>query len=907
VKLMPSLRRFLHGLRALFRKKQLNMELDEELRGFVEAAAEQKMKAGMTREQALRAARMDVGSAAAVKDKVNAAGWESIVETIWRDIRYALRMLRKSPGFTTIAVLTIALGIGATTAIFSVVDATLLHPLPYPHPEQLVRIHDDLPGVGSLNVGMSTHEWWDLERSGVFEYVSPEWYDDNNLTGSTEPSRVRLLIVATNYFAVLGVRPQLGRVFNPEDRTPEFNLECVISDGLWKRAFAGDPHVLGRSLRLDNDAYQIVGIMPPGFDGPERNITERNVEVWIAYGFATKPWADRRSNHFPGAIARLKPGLMIGEAQRKVDALVASLQKQFPVDYPLQSAWRVNLVPLKESLVGNVRQSLIVLLGSVVLVLLIACVNIANLLLARASARGREMALREALGAARTRLMRQLLTEGLVLALLGGAAGLAILFLTRGFLIRLVPESLPRLNEISINWSVLFFALGASLAEGVIFGLAPAFRAGRLDLIHMLKLEGRGTSGSAQQARARRLMVVTEFALSLVLMIAASLLLRSFWDLLNVQLGFNPRSVMMIRTRLPYPNDPKTDIYHTVAQQAPFFREVLRRVRMLPGVEEVALGDSTSVPFDHRQRDLTLFPLIFEGRETQKNQTPLVNGSLVTPEYFHLMGMTLLRGRQFDDLDDDKTPQVAVINEAMAQTYWPNEDPVGKHIKLAATESSRCGRCQSWTTVIGIVANARTESLEETTAPQLYASLYQRDEKHLAIFLRGNLDPAVTLAQVREQVQAINPELPVFRVETLNEAVSGSLSVRRFSMEMIALFAVTALSLAGLGIYGVISYLVSERTHEIGIRLALGATRKCILLAVLRQGLALALAGAAIGLICALIASHFMAGLLYGVRPTDPPTFVGVTMVLTLVAFAACYVPARRAIRIDPITALRYE
>jgi len=897
---MSLLRRFFGGLRALLSKQQLEDELDEELQGFVEAEAEQKMKAGMTREQALRAARVDVGSATAVKDKVNEAGWESLLWSIWQDVRYGFRFLRKSRGFAAVAILTLALGIGATTAIFSVVDATLLHPLPYAHPEQLVRIYDDLPGVGSQDVGMSTLEWWDLERSGVFEYVSPEWYDDNNLTGSSQPSRVRLLIVATDYFAVLGVKPQLGRAFNPEDRTPEFNLECVISDGLWKRAFAGDPHVLGRSLRLDNDAYQIVGIMPPGFDGPERTITERNVEVWVAYGFATKPWADRRSNHFPGAIARLKPGLTIAAAQKKLDALVASLQKQFPVDYPLPSAWRVRLVPLKESLVGNVRQSLIVLLGSVGLVLLIGCVNVANLLLARASARGREMAVRQALGASRPRLTQQLLTESLLLSLLGGIAGLTILFLSKGLLVRLVPDGLFRLTEITISWGVLLFALVATLISGLIFGLAPALHAGKLDLIPTLKQAARGLTGTGQQARTRRVMVVTEFALSLVLMISAGLLLRSFRDLLNVQLGFNPRSVMMVRTRLPYPNDPKTDIYHTVAQQAPFFREVLRRVRTLPGVEEVALGDSTSVPMDHRQRDLTNFPLILEGRGIQGNQTPLVNGSLVTPEYFHLMGMTLMRGHQFNDLDNDKTPQVAVINEAMAQTYWPNEDPVGKHVKLSASESS-------WTTIIGIVGNAQTESLEQATPPQLYASLYQRNEKHLAIFLRGNLDPAVILAEVREQVQAVNPEIPVFRAETLNEAVSGSLSVRRFSMELVALFALTALLLAGLGIYGVISYMVSERTREIGIRLALGASRKNILHAVLRQGLGLALTGAAIGLACALIVSRFMAGLLYGVRPTDPPTFIAVTIVLTVVAFAACYFPARRAIHIDPMAALRYE
>jgi predicted permease len=821
---------------------------------------------------------------------------------LWRDIPYALRILRNSPGFTIIAVLTIALGIGATTAIFTVVDATLLQPLPYPHPEQLVRIQDDLPGVGSRDVGMSTPEWWDLQRSGVFQYVSPAWYDDNNLTGSSQPTRIRLLIVAPNYFALLGIKPQLGRTFNPDDPTRGFNLECVISDGLWKRGFASDPHILGKSVRVDNDVYHIVGVMPPDFRAPGRTTDERNIEIWSAAGYAGAPFADppQRSSHFPGAIARLKPGLTLEEAQHRIDALVASLQKQYPVDYPLQSGWSIRLVPLKETMVGNIRQPLLFLLASVGFVLLIGCVNVANLLLARATARGREMAIRQSLGATWTHLTRQLLTESLLLFLIGGIAGLAILFFTKGFLLRLMPESLPRLNEVSVSWSVLLFALGASLVAGVIFGLAPAVHTRRLDLTHMLKQEGRGSTGSGEQARARRVLVITEFALSMVLMITASLLLRSFWDLLNVHLGFNPQSVMMVHTRLPYPNDIKTDIYQTVAQKATFFREILRRTKALPGVEEVAIGDNTSVPLDHRPRDITLFPLIIEGRGMQSNQAPVVNGSLVTPEYFHLTGMTLLRGRLFTDQDTDKSPDVVVINEALARTYWPNENALGKHAKISS-------RATSWATVVGIVEDARTESLERANIPQIYASLYQKGEKHLAIFLRGNLDPEAIPKEVREQVQAVNPELPVFQAETLTQALSASLSVRRFSMEMIALFALTALLLAGLGIYGVISYLVSTRTHEIGIQLALGAQRGKILRMVLRQGLNLAIIGAAIGLVGALIVSHLMAGLLYGVRPTDPVTFIGVVAVLTAVAVAACYIPALRAVRVDPMVALRYE
>ena len=458
---------------------------------------------------------------------------------------------------------------------------------------------------------------------------------------------------------------------------------------------------------------------------------------------------------------------------------------------------------------------------SVGLVLLIGCVNVANLLLARASARGREMAVRQALGAARTRLVRQLLTESLLLSLLGGIAGITILLCTQGLLQRMVPESLPRLSAISINWSVLLFALIVSLAAGVLFGLAPALQAGRLDLTRALKAEGRGTTGSGEQARTRRLLVVTEFALSVVIMIAAGLLLHSFWDLMGAHLGFNPQSAMVVRTWLPVPNDPRTDIYGTPAQEAPLIREILRRGRTLPGVKEVAVGSLESLPLNH---DPNLVPIGFEGRDVRSNQPPLVEGSSVTPEYFHLLGIPLLRGRLFNDQDNDKAPLVAVVNDAFARAYWPNEDPLGKRIKLDTIQLD--GLTAAWRTVVGVVADARTESLEQASVPQIYRCQYQTMDKDLAIFLRGHLDSGAIPQQVRGQVQFINPELPVFGAARLSDAVSGSLAQRRFSMNMILLFALTALFLAALGIYGTISLLVSERTHEIGIRLALGATEE---------------------------------------------------------------------------------
>ena len=823
-------------------------------------------------------------------------------EELWQDLRFGVRMLRKSPGFTVITALTIALGIGATTAIFTVVDATLLEPLPYPQSEQLVSIQDNFPGAGAQDVGLSEPEWQDLQYSGIFEYVSPTWFDENNLTGSSQPARVRLLIVAPNYFALLGVQPQLGRGFNPQDHSPGILPEVVISDGLWKRAFGSDPNILSKSVRMDTDLYRIVGVMPPGFDAPGRTAEERNIEIWAATSFYGPPMSDhplRNRRNLPTAIARLKPGLTIAAAQSRLDALVASLQKQFRGDYPRQNAWTVRLLPLKDRMIGNVRQSLVLLFGAVGLVLLIGCVNVANLLLARGSTRGREMAIRRALGAAQARLTRQLLTESLLVSLFGGIAGLAILYVLKDFLLRLVPDNLPRLNEISISWSVLLFALIASVISGVLFGLAPALQAGQVDLNHALKQEGRASTASGERARMRRGLVITEFALSLVLMIAAGLLMRSFWDLLNVRLGFDAGSVMSVRTRLPYPNDTSIDKYATAAQEAPFVRELLRRCMMMSGVEEAAIGDPGSIPLDQSERDLNVlegqFFFTIDDKSVQR-----VERSRVTPNYFHLLGIPLLRGRLFNESDNDTAPQVAVVNEAFAKSFWPNDDPLGKRFKAAKPDAP-------WITIVGVIANARTQSLAQADVPQIYLDIYQTGAKHLAIFIRGHLERTAIPDQVREHVQSVDPTLPVFGAQTLNETVAASLSQRRFSMEMVGLFALTALLLAGLGIYGVISYLVSERTHEIGIRVALGASRSNILRMVLRQGLGLAIMGAAVGLVCAQIVSHLMASLLYGVRPTDPLTFAGVALLLIGVALLACYLPARRAMKVDPIQALRVE
>jgi putative ABC transport system permease protein len=840
-----------------------------------------------------------------------------MIEHLLFDLRYAVRVLLRSPGFSFIVIATLALGIGATTAIYSVIDATLLRPLPYPHPTELVHIEDDLPGTGAKDVSVSIPELRDLQSSGIFRSVALASPGANtNLTGGAQPERLRFKLVTPNYFAVLGVGAQLGHTFDPRDPTPGFNLQTVISDGLWRREFGADPNVIGKTLRLDNDPYQIIGVMPRGFRDQGATSDDQNVEMWLAAGFSGDPFPppQRDLRLGPAVTARLSPGLSMTAAQGRLDALVASLKKQYPADYPTKVAWTVQLIPLSESLVASVHQSLILLFGAVGLVLLISCVNVANLLLARASARGREVTVRLALGAQRTRLIRALLTEILLLFLLGGVAGFAILFGGQRYLLRLVPASLPHLNEIGVGWGVLGFAVAVSVAAGTICGLAPAWLMSRADLIGTLRQDSRGSKGSKERSRARAILVISELALSLVLLVAASLLLRSFWDLFNVRPGFNPNRVMVVQSWVPRPNDSTTDVYHTATQEAVLLREMLRRSRNLPGVQEVAIGSAGALPLDHSRGDLVQLVLIREGVGTKANEAPVIGGALVSPEYFHLLGMPLERGRTFTDQDLERTPPVAVINEAAARTYWPGQDPVGRRVHLG--DDANLSASSDWTTIVGVIGDARTESLGEVVAPRIYLSFYQRafvgsvnqsGLQGLAIFLRGQLDPRAIPAQVRQQIQSIDPGLPTFGAETMDNVVSASLSVRRFSMEMVAFFAATALLLAGLGIYGTISFVVNEQRREFAIRLALGVQRRDILAMVLRRGLGLAAAGAAIGLVGALIVSHLMAGLLYGVSPTDLPTFAGVTLILTAVALAASYVPALRAMHLDPITILQSE
>ncbi|HEV7475792.1 MAG TPA: ABC transporter permease [Pyrinomonadaceae bacterium] len=816
-----------------------------------------------------------------------------------QNIRYGMRSLLRQPGFTAIAVLTLALGIGANTAIFSVVNAVLLRPLPFPHSEQLVLVRDDLTGQQLPNAGMSVNELFDFQNSGIFDQVSAVWPVDANLTGSDRPERIELLAVSPNYFSLLGASAQLGRVFGAEDQAKGFAEGVVISDGVWRRLFGADPNVLGRKIRADNDLYTIVGVMPPGFRHPGQTL-RNEVDVWATAGFSANPFGTpvRGTRMLPGAIGRLKPGLSIQQAQSKIDAQVSELRAQFPNEYPAQAGWQVRLLPAQETLVGNVRSTLLLLLAAVGCVLLIGCVNIANLLLAKSSSRQREMGIRVALGANRRQLIVQLLTESLLLALLGG--GLALLSVTWliKFLLKLVPTNIPRLNEVGFDFRMLGFAFLISLVTGFLFGLFPAIQASRPDILSGLKDGTKGAGAGIRQVRFRNALVVAEFALSLVLLVGAGLLLRSFFRLVNVDPGFDPHNALVARIWLPVPNNPELDPYRPVEKRVAFLREVLRRARSLPGIQYAAIGGSNSVPLISTHNKA---PFTIEERPDDNNG-PLALVDNVSPDYFSALGVPLIRGRFFAENEDNQQPRVVLIDQTMVERYFPSADPVGKRMKFGARSSKA-----PWMQIVGIVGNVRTDGFDQPLQPHFYVSNFQGPSYAMAVYLRTTSGPDGLAQPLREQIQAVDPNLPVFGVQKLEDVVSESMANRRFAVQMIGLFGLVALLLAGIGIYGVMSYAVTQRTHEIGIRLALGAQGQDVLKMVVRQGLTLAVIGVGIGLVAAFALSRLISGLLYGVSATDPLTFLIIAGLLTVVALLACYIPARRATKVDPLIALRYE
>ena len=822
---------------------------------------------------------------------------------MWQDIRFAVRAMLKARSFAIIALLTLALGIGANTAIFSIINAVLLRPLPFHHPGQLVQLRADLRGLGARNIGFSYPEFEDLrDRAGIFSAVSVVWPAPANLTGGERPERIDILGISPNYFELLGVHPQLGRLIDSRDVAEGFAEAAVISDGIWHREFGGDRSILGRKLRLDNDLYTIVGVAPPDFHHPAP-ASAQPIDIWVTAGFRANPFpAPARSVRvLPGIVGRLKPGITVEQAQSRLQILVGDLRKQYGADYPATAAWNLELNPLKEVVVGKSQTLLLSMLLAVAVILLIACVNVAGLLLARASGRRREMAVRAALGASRRRLVRQLLTESAVLSLAAAVLGTALALLGERSLVALLPNQLAHVGEIRINAPVLLFSTGLAIVTGILFGLVPALQSSRANT-DALKEEARSGDGTVQSRQLRKLLVGAEVALSLVLVVAAGLLLRTFWDLLRVNPGFSANQVLTATFWLPVPNDPKTDVYQSNEQRAAFVREVLRRLHQIPGVDSAAV--STALPLRSQ-----LFQQGFrvEGR-TEQTDLPTASMVLVSPEFFRTLGATLVRGRMLQEDDDLKSPTVVMVDEAAARALWPGQDPVGHRLRFGRDIFFN-GKLQAppWMTVAGIVNNMKFESLDEPNVPHIYANMYQISGRLYRVMVKGTGDPAAIGNNITNAVQSVDPNLPVSGVMPMHEVVSDSLTDRRFAAALIASFALLALGLAAIGVYGVASYTVSQRTKELGIRAALGATTADLVRIVIRDGMQPVLGGLVAGCLAAPLLGRMISSLLFGVHPLQPEIYVIAVLVLVGISFMANYLPARRAGRVDPNRALRYE
>jgi putative ABC transport system permease protein len=821
------------------------------------------------------------------------------MESFLQDVRFALRSFAKQPTFALIAIATLALGIGANAAIFTVVNAVVLKPLPFPAADRLVRITADLPGLGTSDIGVSPPELFDYrDRSGLFDEISGVYPIDANLTEVDVPERVEVLLVSPSYFSVLGVYPQLGRLFGPEDNHPGIEEVVVISDALWKRRFGGAPDVLGRKLRIDADWYTVVGVAPKDFRHPGRSL-RTDVEMWAPAGYSAAPFPSpppRGAYMLRGAIGRLKPGLTLEQAQHRLDAFAAQMREQYPTDYPSRGGWTPKLIPLQQDLVGSVRATLLMILGAVGIVLLIACANIAGLLLARASARQRELAVRRALGSGRIRLARLLLTESLVLSICGGALGLLLAVWGVDLLLSLAPTGLPRMSEIAISGRVVGFTFAAALVTGVVFGLAPALQFSNPDVLSALK-DGRSPAARSRRA-VRASLVVAEFALAMVLLVGAALLLRSFWRVQHVETGFDGRNVLTARLWLPQPNNPKSGKYYEHPARLALFTDVLRRVRMLPGVESAAAAQS--LPLDGLRGGTTI---TVDGRDPEMSaELPTVQVNLVSADYFQLMGIRLLRGRTFSGVDDPKGAPVLIVNEQLARHYFGNTDPLGKRMHFGGPQ-----RTDPWMTVVGVVADVLTDRLEQAPRPMLYRPLTQASSLSMAIAVRTTGDPKRLTEALVRAVREADPDQPTHSVRTMEEVQATATASRRFSIQLLGGFACLALLLAAIGIYGVMAYLVNQRTREIGIRMALGARPGSVVRLVVSYAVRLAAGGVVLGILGAGLLTRLISGMLFDVSPTDPWTFAIMTLMLLATALVATFTPARRAARVDPMVALRAD
>ncbi|HKP88254.1 MAG TPA: ABC transporter permease [Blastocatellia bacterium] len=800
------------------------------------------------------------------------------METFYQDIRYGVRTLLKNPGFSAIAVIALALGIGANTAIFSVVNAVLLRPLPFEEPERLVMVWEKRMALGRVRNVASAPDFVDWKaQNTVFEDMAAYVNNGLNLSGSDEPERLQGVAASASFFSVLRAQPKLGRTFLPDEDSPTSEPVAIISNGLWQRRFAGDPNIIGRTITMNDRSRTVVGVMPADFVYPNSE-----VEVWVPLVFSPND-LNSRGSHSYNVIARLKPGVALKQAQGEMDTIAAGLEKQYQVN----TGHGVNVFSLHEEVVGPVKQALMVLLGAVGFVLLIACANVANLLLARAAARQKEIAIRTALGAGRARIIRQLLTESMMLALVGGTLGALLALWGLDLILAVSTGSIPRVKEIRVDGGVMAFTFLVSLATGLIFGLVPAWQASRPDLNESLKEGGRGSSAGIHRNRVRSLFVVVEVAICLVLLIGAGLMIKSFVRLLDVSPGFNAENLLTMNVSL------SGSKYRETPQRMAFFQQALERIASAPGVQ----GAATALSLPLEGSSSRYFQI--EGRPPQPpGQGYNANVNLASGDYFRTMGIPLIQGRAFNDGDVMGSLPVVIINQKMAQQFWPDEDPIGQRMGTG-NDPLR--------TVVGIVGDVRQAALETEPRAEFFYPFFQVDFGFATFLVRTSGDPKSMIAAVRSEFQAVDKDQPVSNIRTMDEVLAQSVAPRRLNMLLLGIFAVLALVLAAVGLYGVMSYSVTQRTREIGIRMALGAGRGDVMKLVVGQGMILATAGVAIGLVASLVLTRFMASLLYGVGATDPVTFAVISVILIGVALGASYVPARRATKVDPMVALRYE
>jgi len=873
------------GWKRFFRREAWDEERARELETYLQLEADENIARGMTVEEARYAARRKLGNPTVIREEIYRMNSIGALETVWLDIKYAARVLHKSPAFTLFAVAVLALGIAANTAIFSIADAVLLRPLPYRDARRLVMVWEDASSYGFPENTPAPGNFSDWKaRNHVFEDTAALLFHTLNLTGDGTPEQLNGTAVSSNLFSVLGVSPTLGRNFRSEDNLPGSARVTILSHGLWARRFGANLGVIGQEIRLENTKYTVIGVMPQGFLFPDRS-----TELWVPWQLTKEKLADHGS-HFLNVIARLKPGVSLQTANAELATIAKQIEQEHPDDNAKVGAFAV---PLREHVAGDIRPAILVLFGAVCFVLLIACANIANLLLARASGKRRELAVRLTLGASRLRIIGQMLTESLLLAMIAGSIGLALSVWARQFLASLIPAGIAPLAGPLLDGRVFLFTAGVSILTGILFGVIPALRVSSLNLATSLK-DGGGRSGVGSGGqRLRDVLVVSEVALAIVLLAGAALMIRSFENLVHLDPGFRADHVLVLRTPM------QMQKYDTQARRAMFYDQVLEKVEHLPGV--VAVGYTTWIPLTNEGG---ASGITIEGHpEPAPGQMPIPNARVVSRNYMSALRMKLVEGRLFDEREGSGTELVALINQTMARSLWPGENPVGKRFKKGAFRED-----VPWITIAGIVGDVHQAGPASPARAEMYLP-YQQQEffppDYLAVRTSG--EPLLLAESVRQQIWSVDKQQPVAEVMPLERLVGENLAPRRMQASLLGGFAGLALLLASIGIYAVLSFVVTQRTQEIGVRIALGAHSRDVLQMVFSHGLKLFAIGAVLGLAAALGLSRTMGHLLYGISASDPLSFLTVTFVLGTVTLLACYIPARRAMRVDPLVALRYE